>query len=180
MKKETKWLNNPWSISIGTATFSLFLTILYDLVKSKPILSSIGQIISWVIKVIVSILTFDIKVYWILIFLIVIVLVLFLFVTNSKPENSKPVFINYKTEKFKKLRWSWSWKYNTKQNAWNVSDLTAHCPKCDTTMLDSDSGIYGLRYECPRCNYVISGGDYEFKDRIETLILDNLRRQENN
>lgn len=37
------WVKSPWTISVGTAIFSLLLTIGYDYLKEKPILTLFGQ-----------------------------------------------------------------------------------------------------------------------------------------
>ncbi|MES2381181.1 MAG: hypothetical protein V4538_09075 [Bacteroidota bacterium] len=48
MKKE-KWINTPWAIGIGTAIFGLLLTIGYDYLKDRPVLTTIWAIIIFIL-----------------------------------------------------------------------------------------------------------------------------------
>jgi hypothetical protein len=76
--KKKNFLKSPWTISIGTATFSLFLTMLYDSIKQKPILSTLGAIFNWIWNAIISILTFNIKVWWLLLGIAILILILYI------------------------------------------------------------------------------------------------------
>ncbi|MBL4561040.1 MAG: hypothetical protein JKX79_08660 [Labilibaculum sp.] len=42
-KKE--WIKSPWTIGFGITIFSFLLTVGYDNLKEKPILSTIGNIV---------------------------------------------------------------------------------------------------------------------------------------
>jgi len=62
-----KFYKSPWVISIGTTVFSLFLTIIYDYSKEKPVLSTIGDIFITIWKFILAVLNFHVRIWWLLI-----------------------------------------------------------------------------------------------------------------
>jgi hypothetical protein len=173
-----KWKSSPWTIGIGTAIFSFSLTLLNDLFKEKPILSSIWQIIKWVGNLIWKILNFDIKVWWIILFIIGIILLIYIIDKFQKEELPKSNSNDYKEDWIKGLKWSWDWEFSNSRNSWILSDLTAHCPKCDTPMIEQSMSI-GTYFDCPRCNYKEHNrpGDESYK--VQKIIIDNINRRKN-
>jgi hypothetical protein len=170
------WIKSPWTISIGTAVFSFLLTVIYDYSKSKPVFSTIFQILNKLLKFILLVLNFNIKVWWLLIGIIIVIAIIYLIISIKSNETNKPDFYYYRDGKLKFWRWSWEWKFNYAKNAWCISNLTAHCPKCDTPLVDNLSG-YGISVECPRCDFRARDSQCEEPHKIEMLILDNVERK---
>lgn len=174
--KKNSWIKSNWTISIGTAIFSLLLTIIYDYSKQKPILTTIWNIIKWIGNIVWEILDFDLKVWWLLIAIIIIILILFFITKFQKEENFNPDFHNYKEDKLKKWKWSWNWEYSKQREAWVISDMKAHCPNCDTPLIDHSS-TFGYCFSCPRCNFEARDGQCDEPYKIERIILDNINRK---
>jgi len=176
-KKNGAWKKSPWTIGIGTAIFSFFLTLLYDLIKNKPILSSIWEILKWLGNVIWHILNFDIKVWWLLLFVVLIVFVILLYSKFEKNDTSVQESNNYTEDRIKGMRWTWRWEFSASQKAWILSDLKSHCPECNTPMIDQTVS-YETYFECPRCDYHVSKPNDE-KFKVSNIIIDNINRKKN-
>ena len=128
--KLKRWLKSPWVISVGSAVFSLILTMIYDYAKAKPIFSSIGTILRGIFSGILIFLNFNIKVWWILVAIIGIIMILYvMYRINSKV--TPPQFHGCREDRLKKWKWTWAWSFDKFENKWHVSNLTAHCPNCD-------------------------------------------------
>lgn len=177
MAKE-KWTKAPWTISIATAIFSLVLTMGYDYSKSKPIWTTIWAILKWIGNFFWSIFNFDLKVWWILAGTLIFILVIYIISKFQKEESFKPDFYTYREGRFKKWKWTWSWEWNNSKNAWTISNMKAHCPNCDTPLIEHSS-IYGLSFDCPRCDFRANDGQCEEPHKIERIILDNIDRKRN-
>ena len=172
------WVKSPWTISIGTAIFSLLLTMGYDYSKEKPILTTVWTILKWLGNFVWTILNLDLKVWWILLAVVLFLSIVILIDKLKKEETLKPDFYNYREGKFKRWRWTWGWQLNDRKNTWLISVLNAHCPNCDTPMIEHSS-IYGLSFDCPRCEFRASGSQCDEPHKIERIILDNIERNRN-
>lgn len=172
------WIKSPWTISIGTAFFSLALTVCYDYSKEKPILTTIWAFLKWSGKLVWTILNFDLKIWWIITAIAFFTLIVILFDKLKKEDAFKPDFYNYKEGKFKRWRWTWDWQWSSRKKAWLISELKAHCPNCDTPMIEH-SGFYGLSFDCPRCEFSASDSQCDEPHKIERIILDNISRKRN-
>ena len=73
-----KWIKSPWGISIGTAIFSLLLTMGYDYSKEKPILTTVWNVLVWIWELILAILNFNLKVWWIIVAIGLFIFILYL------------------------------------------------------------------------------------------------------
>lgn len=71
-----KFLKSPWTISIASALLSFLLTVIYDLIKGKQILSTVGSILAVIWNAVVTFLTFNLKVWWVIVGIVVILFVL--------------------------------------------------------------------------------------------------------
>lgn len=177
IKNKEHWTKSAWTISIGTAIFSLLLTIGYDYLKAKPVLTTIWAIIKYIANLFWTILNFDLKVWWIIVTVLLFILGVVLIDKFYKKEDiSKPDFYSYREGRFKKWRWTWGWNWNIGKNAWIITDMKAHCPKCDTSMIDY-SNRYELRFDCPRCDFKASNYECDEPHKIERIIIDNIERQ---
>ncbi|MDU1604713.1 MAG: hypothetical protein E6845_17285 [Clostridium sp.] len=169
-----KWIKSPWAISIGTAIFSFILTTIYDYSKSKPVFSTIIGILLSIWNSIIWVLNFNIKVWWLIIVISVAIVIIYVVIILKKEEIIEPDFCDYKEDKFRIWRWSWEWKFNYSKKSWFISNLTAHCPNCDTSLIDYNN-IYEQGFECPRCDYK---SDFKCEEpyKIERIILDNIEK----
>ncbi|MGB4658921.1 MAG: hypothetical protein WBI07_07070 [Mobilitalea sp.] len=170
-----KILKSPWTISIVTMIISFLLTVIYDLIKGKEIFSTIGRFFLAVWKVVIAFLFFDIKVWWIIVGIAFIVLMLYLVSRRLDKKNTqKPDFTSYKMDRFNKWKWSWSWKYINYSKQWEISDLIAHCPKCNTPM---QHDVYEEYFKCPRCKFQPPYDDFEKSYEVSAVIIDNVNQQ---
>ena len=58
-----QWIKSPLTIGFSVTTFGFLLTVGYDNLKEKPILSTIGNIVKYIGDFIWSILNFDLKLW---------------------------------------------------------------------------------------------------------------------
>lgn len=171
-----KWIKSPWGISIGTAIFSLLLTMGYDYSKEKPVLTTIWKVIVWIWDLLLTILNFNLKVWWLILAVGLFILILYIIDKLKKEETFKPDFYSYREGKFKEWKWTWGWNWSQSKNAWIISDMKAHCPNCDTPMIEHSS-VYGLSFDCPRCDFRASDNQCEEPYKIERIIFDNIDRK---
>ncbi len=150
--------------------------MIFDFFKDEPILTTIWSIVKWIGNIFWKVLDFDIKVWWIIIAFSFLALVLFLIDKLRKDVMKQP---EYKEDTIKGWKWSWSWKFNTSGNAWVLSDLKAHCPKCNTPMIEQ-SFINQAHFECPRCDFHSSDRSSDESYKIQSIIIDNIKRVKNN
>lgn len=171
-----KFLESSWTIGIATTLLGFILTVSYDLIKEKQVFTTIGKFFSILWGWIITFLTFDLKVWWVLLGIAVIFFALYTIVKIiEKKELLKPEFTDYTQDKFRIWKWSWEWKFNKMKNVWQIVNLQAHCPKCDTPMINKGFGIF----QCPRCAYNPESYDHEEPYEVEKVISDNLYRQKN-
>ncbi len=164
--------NYLYSLIAGIST-SVIGSFIYDLWKSKPFLSTLGEIVKAIWNFIALILNYEVKVWWFLMAIFILIGIIYLILKFNAEVNSIPKFTDYKEDRFKNWRWTWDWKLNKRTNKWNVTDLTPYCPKCETILLDN-STMFDSIYECPNCDF--STGRYnqpsENIRHIEALIID--------
>lgn len=171
-----EWIKSPWGISLGTAIFSLLLTVGYDYSKQKPILTTIWNIVVWVWNLIIRVLNFNLKIWWIIVAVGLFIFILYIIDKFKQDDSFKPDFYSYREGRFKRWRWTWEWKFSQSKNAWVISNMKAHCPNCDTPMIEHSS-IYGYSFDCPRCDYRASDSQCDEPHKIERIILDNIDRK---
>ncbi len=126
---------------------------------------------------ILKFLNFEIRVWWIIVFLIGAIGILYLIDKFQVKEPDSPNNLIYKKDNFKGWLWTWQWEWNAYQNSWNVSNLKAHCPKCETLLIDTKYFTNEISFDCPRCSFNHKERDIELPSKIEMLILDNIRRK---
>lgn len=170
-----KILKSPWTISIATAFISFFLTVIYDLLKGKQVFSTVSHLFLELWNVIIAFLCFDIKVWWIIIGICIFLLIIYLVSkVNAITSSFKLDFITYTEDRFKNWKWSWNWEFSNYQKKWHISNLVAHCPKCDTPMLCDE---YEYSFQCPRCKFNSQYNDHEKSYEVKAVIVDNLKRK---
>ena len=164
--KENK--SSEYKIALFGAIIGIVLTAIYDLVKEKPILSSLWNIFKWIWK---NIFEFTVSIWQIL-----AVLLLFYLIKKLKPkkETDIPPFLKYVTDEFDEITWKWKWKWNPLTQQWNVQDLIPLCNKCGTSTLLNEE--YADKYAtCPRCENFMN--KLKSTDKIEAIIIDNIDRK---
>ncbi len=131
MKKNVSWIKSPWTIAITSTLLLPVLSILTDLIKKLPILSSLKQVFIIVLKYSILFLNLQIKV-WIIIVLIGLSILILYLIANHQNQNTlvKPEFCSYTSGKLKIWKWTWTWKFDPNKKAWVITDLTALCPEC--------------------------------------------------
>ena len=169
--KKIKW----WVFSIAASVIGSFV---YDYWKVKPILSTLVDILKEIWKVIVSILIFELRIWWLLVACILIIGIIYIIRKFQTDINSGPEFIKYKEDKFKEWKWTWDWRWNDIQKSWVIFDLQAYCPKCGKNLLYYRS-ILNEIYECPNCDFKTGRFDHiaENRHHIEALIIDKTNRK---
>lgn len=170
-----KLLKSSWTIGIATTLLGFLLTVGYDLIKEKQVFTTIGMIFSTLWSWIIAFMTFDLKVWWVLLGIATIFAALFVMAKISEQkEKTQPDFTSYTRDHFRTWKWSWEWAFSKYEQKWHVSKLKAHCPKCDTPMLsDRDGDVF----QCPRCRFYASYDEHEKPYEVEAIIIDNLKRK---
>lgn len=171
-----KFLNSPWTIAIGAATFSFLLSVGYDLFKGEKLFTTVHSIFIWAKVKIVTIMNLEIKLWWILAAVVVLLILLLVFVGRNDPSpKNKPDFLNYTEDHIRLWNWSWTWKFSNRDYKWHVTNLQAHCPQCDTPMFHNwDESVF----QCPRCRYHAEYDNHENSNEAEAIIIDNLNRKQ--
>ena len=178
MKKERikKFLLNPWTITICGALFSFVLTLLSDAIRGEQILSTFVFIVAWIWNIIVSFLTFSLKVWWVLIGVAVIILGLWSYskILNARSSSSSiPKFLGYTQDFLLGFKWEWTWEKDY-YGKYSVENLQPICTDCDTPLRYDFTGFYRLK--CLRCNKSYSGNVPQ-EDDVKTLIYDNVKKK---
>ena len=178
MPKKEKWINHPWTITIGSVLLtSMIGTAIYDSFKDFPILASLWNAIKWVGSSIWWIFNIRIQLWIIIIFLILYKIIKYTLLKESPSQGNTYDFTNYTEDQIK--RWKWSWNWELMGNKYHISQLKVHCPECDTPMLhiqNFNGSIIG--YKCPRCEYESKGIPCDDPAIAERLILDNIDRKQ--
>ena len=175
-----KFWKSPWTIAIVSAFLAPIATMILDAIMKKPLLSTLWSVIKTIWRWIIAFLTFDLKVWWVLLGIggIVGILIVVAKIFDAKQGDSNPEFVSYKEDYFGGWKWSWDWKFNSYVRKWHIDNISAHCPQCDTPMFhDSDD----TTFQCPRCSFRT---DYRSKHKrrseVEAIIIDNLNRKAKN
>lgn len=175
MKKIWK---SPWTIAIVSAFLAPIATIIIDAIMEKPFLSTLWIIIKTLWRWLGAFLTFELKVWWVLLGIGGIAgVVIIAAIIRDIEEDNQPAFLSYKEDYFGSWKWSWVWKQYNHDKKWYIESLKAHCPHCGTPMFSDD---YELNFRCPRCDYSTNyGGKHKRSYEVKALIIDNLNRQNN-
>jgi len=176
MKKMTKWIKSPLGIAIISPMIGFVLTIGYDALKSKPILSTIASILVAIWGFFIMILNLELKVWWILVSIIIIALCVYIIVGIKLKDNSGSEtleFLQYTKDTIKGFSWEWSWE-KTYDGKWDIRDLQPVCSVCYTPLVP-DTQFFSGRPVCPRCDWQPSVRLPDL-DHIKLLIIDNARK----
>lgn len=174
--KIKKFFLNPWTVGIGVAIFSFILTIIGDVVKGEKLLSTFIAIVTWLWNAILSFLTFDLKVWWVLLGVIALFFFLWIYskISDLKESvNTEPKFVQYTQDYLLGFKWEWTWEKDC-FDKYSIENLQPICTDCDTPLRYDLTGYYRLK--CLRCNKSYSGNVPQ-EDDVKTLIYDNVKKK---
>lgn len=170
------WLRSPLGIAIIAVALTPPITFIEDYIANKPFLTTIIKVSKKIWECTIYFLNFNIKVWWILVAIALIILILFVLSKFNRQEQALPSFYSFRENTFKKWKWSWDWKWNTTAKVWNISNLKAHCPLCNTPLVQRNT-YFGLGFYCPRCDYQANEYNSEDPSNIERIIIDDIERR---
>ncbi len=173
-----KVINSPWIISLGSTAFGVILTMIIDIVKDKPILSTLENLLVLIKEKFILIMRLKLELWWLLVGILIIVLFKNTWYKMQQNKFLGPTYIDYTSDIFKnwEWKWKWKWKFNTYKKSWEVTDLKAKCPTCGSTLLKYNDIIYGYSFECPMCSFSSRGESAEHPTKIEMLIVDKANK----
>lgn len=164
----TPWYKtNEFKISLAILTIGGAGTIVYDQVTSATIFTTLISVIKWCWNEIIFLLTYPVKVYWIVVFFTVLIGVLYVFSKLSKSEINRPKFLNYKSDVLK--RWKWSWEYELRSKGYTVVNLMCYCVSCAYPMKYGKDYWGKICAECPKCKKYLL--DHETEDITDIQIM---------
>ena len=170
-----KFFKSPWTLGIGTTVIGgVILSIILDLIKDVSILSTMKSFFIFIWNCIVAFLTFEIKVWWLLIAIAIIVAVLWVISKcyDAKEDNDKSSFLNYTQDYLLGYSWEWTWEKNW-EGKYGVENLHPVCTKCKTTLLPT--GNFYNQSKCPRCNTILNYNS-SIESEVLVLIYDNAKK----
>lgn len=176
--KLKKFFMNPWTVTIGGGLIlSVILSVINDFVKKEQVFSTINTILSTICKVLLEILNYRIKVWWLLVGIIILILIIFIFVRylDYTHRNSiEPEFLEYTQDIILGYTWKWNWQKDI-YGKYYIENLCPICSQCHTPLIEELIG-YGIHYKCLRCNREYYENMPDF-DNVKMMIADNVRRK---
>ncbi len=169
-----KFLKSPYAITIlGGLMVLIIWSRISDYTSGDKLSTVFSTILTSIYGGIIAFLNFNIKVWWLLLGITCIVVVAL--IAGRKPqEETEPEFKKYTQDHFRTWKWSWKWTFSDYRRGWRVSDLRAHCPKCDTPMQHDP---FEDVFQCPRCRFQSQYDNHEKSCEVEAVIIDNLDRK---
>ena len=170
-----KFLKSPYTITIlGGLIVLIIWSLISDYMSGDKLLTMFSAMLTSVYGVIISFLNFNIKVWWLLLGLTCIVVVSLMFASRKPQAETEPEFKKYTQDYFRTWKWSWNWTFSDYKGGWHISNLKAHCPKCDTPM---QHDRFEDVFQCPRCRFQSQYDNHEKSCEVEAVIIDNLDRK---
>jgi hypothetical protein len=114
------WSKSPWTIGIVTA----FLGVIFTLFFTKDFFVNIISAIKWGVlfcyNFTIEVLSFNFKIWWILI--LVIAYVIYKRIKKTYTPSKKEVFDfkSYKRDILKKWNWTWEWEFDITTRKYNL------------------------------------------------------------
>jgi hypothetical protein len=167
MRKIKKFLNNQWTIGIGTGlTVSFIILIINSVIQRISILQSIYSILSLIIKFVWCVLTFGIPV-WLLI-IVGLTLILILKIIPEPQEQWEKYTLGY----YKNWLFEWSYVEDAFGQT-RINNLRPVCTKCRCDLSTNYHELY-----CPKCSnkyYILESNTLS---DLEKVIIGNLKTGE--
>ena len=165
---------NEYKLAIFGAFASIIFTAIYDLIKDKPLLSTLFTFVRWIW---INLFEFKLRLWQAVLILILYRLIKKLVEKSresSDRRNTKADWLLYTEDLFDGIKWKWGWVRNPLTNKMNINNLTIVCGKCGTSMSLDSSYTYGNNAQCPRCDNRINR--YKDIQKVEAIIIDNVQR----
>lgn len=170
-----KIFKHPIIVGITPVLLSFILTVFYDMIKNRQLLSTAKSVLSGIKNCISSFLQFNIKVWWIIVVVAIIIGILCFLAKIGKSKNHSnptPLWMQYQKDKINGWNWEWKWQRDS-FGKYYVDDLHPVCDYCGTPLVYSHD--YSDCLKCVRCNRRFQQQLPEI-DHIKMLIIDNADR----
>ena len=107
-----KFLKSPLGIAIITAFLTPVATLIVDAITKKTFFTTLLRVVKCIWSWIVAFLTFELKVWWVLLGAGVLIGILIIIskLYDAKHKDSDPEFVSYKEDNFGGWKWSWNWR----------------------------------------------------------------------
>jgi hypothetical protein len=130
-KKKSHWSTGI----IGTIIIGLITSFIYDGIKSKPFLTTVGDIVRVCWNAIIAFFTISLQLWWVLLGILVWAIVIWLIkMSRNQTEYDPPpqlrhvpLWYTYTTDVFGGLRYRWEW-FKMHDGKYAVNNLQAYCP----------------------------------------------------
>lgn len=127
--KWKKFFMNPWTIAIGSSLIILAISVINDLINKKQIFSTFMTVYRKSCNIIIAILNYRIRVWWLLLGMIILFLLFALYIKyielTTKKQN-EPDFLEYMQDVILGYEWRWTWE----KNYYGKYYVDALCPIC--------------------------------------------------
>lgn len=174
MLRLKEWLKTPLGIAITTAFIGPAITIVYDIVKNKPVFSTIVFAMKWLYTFILSILNFNLKVWWVILGILGCIFILYIIYKFQEfNENNQPEFLRYTKDTIQGWKWEWHWEKDY-TGKYAVENLHPICINCDSPLVNKND--YQGNLYCVRCGRQRSPHNMPDFKHIEAYIYDNVRK----
>ncbi len=170
-----KFLRSHWIVGIGTTVIGgVALSIVLDLIKQISILSTMKAILLFLWNCVISFLSFEIRLWWLLVFISIIFAILWIISKyhDAKENSSHVSFLGYTQDYFLGHSWEWVWEKNW-EGKYGVENLHPICTKCKILLVQSHAYLNQLK--CPRCNNTVNF-DSSIQNEVMVLIYDNVKK----
>lgn len=173
--KAKKFFSNPWTIAIGSGLILSLISVVVDYVDKKKAFTTFVAVVKGIWKLLISFLTYDLKVWWVLIGVGIVVFGLYLYsryldVKEATPP--EPPFFKYTDDFLLGYKWAWAWKKQY-DGTYNAEDIHLICDKCNTPLI-YDFYSYE-KAKCIRCGKRYHK-DIPRTDHVKLLVMDNAKR----
>ena len=166
--------NRILAVLITGLVLPILASLIYDLIKSKTLFTTIWSILKWIFSLIVKVLTFKISL-WIILVCILIFIVVIIVIAHFPTKNNEPEFIKYTEDVIRGVTWTWSWELGV-DHKWHIQNLKVKCSKCNATMIEYQDYVFA----CPMCKYDTFGKKFDKPFEIESIIIDRVNNRYNN
>ena len=168
-----KIMKSPLGVALISTFVGFALTVLYDILKGKQILTTIAIVLKSIWSCIINFFNFDLKVWWVLVGIIAIVFILWIVAEISSTINEEPNFTKYTEDTIQGWKWKWYWKKNY-YGKYEIENLHPVCDSCGTALAykhDYQNNLY-----CVRCGRMYNSDKLPIENHIKIYIGDNVDR----
>lgn len=168
-----KFLKSPWVIALTPTFIGFILTVVYDMLKGKQVLSTIVYILKAIWIGIISFLNLNFKVWWLLVGVAAIVFILWIAVKIYLVINEEPTFMKYTKDTIHGWNWEWDWRKNY-YGKYEIGNLHPVCDSCGTALTSKHD--YQNNLYCVRCGNIYNGMNLPDENHIKLYISDSVNR----